>query len=274
MTEIESILEHARVFVVQHAPSDMLRHAVPFAIVCLFAGVGLSVLGAKLSRFGTACAFSVLGGMMGSYFAQQTGYPLIICGLIGALMIGVIGYQTFRLWVGLGAAMVLSTVALSLFGYQKIMPHMAEFDSAAASSMRVGAETFVLPSPEQSEAYRNRTPRQWAGELWAFVTEKDVRIERNVKALALAAMVTGLCLGVLAVRWALILSTSLIGTALVTTAVATLLNDSVPSTYQAFRGNPGLVGMGVGGFLVTSLVLQTLLTRKVSGTTAGASGKS
>ena len=112
---------------------------------------------------------------------------------------------------------------------------------------RVGAEAFVLPSPEQAEAYRNRTPRQWAEQLWNFVTEKDVLIERNGKAIALGAMVTGLCLGVLAVRWALILSTSLIGTALVTTAVATLLNDSVPSTYQAFSGNPGLVGMGVGG---------------------------
>ena len=58
---------------------------------------------------------------------------MLICGLVGALMIGIIGYQTFRLWVGLGAAMVLSTVALSLFGYQKIVPHMAEFDQTAST---------------------------------------------------------------------------------------------------------------------------------------------
>ena len=76
------------------------------------------------------------------------------------------------------------------------------------------------------------------------------------------ALLTGLCLGIVAVRWALILATSLVGTVLVTTAAATLLTRSVPESYQAFQSNPGLVGVGVGGFLVTSLILQTMLSRK------------
>lgn len=65
--EIASILEQARLFVLQHAPADVLKEAVPFAIICLLAGIGLSVLGAKLARFGIACAFVLLGGYAGAY---------------------------------------------------------------------------------------------------------------------------------------------------------------------------------------------------------------
>ena len=35
MNEIETILEQARLFVVQHAPTDFLREAVPAALVTL-----------------------------------------------------------------------------------------------------------------------------------------------------------------------------------------------------------------------------------------------
>ena len=58
--EIIAILDQARVFVQQHAPSELLTEAVPFGIVCLVAGIGLSVLGAKLGRFSMTCGF-VLG---------------------------------------------------------------------------------------------------------------------------------------------------------------------------------------------------------------------
>lgn len=177
-------------------------------------------------------------------------------------MIGVIGYHTFRLWVGLVAALVLSSVVLSVFGYQRVVPHMAEFQQTAPIAAVDSPRSFVLPSPEEQQAYHDRSPRQWAEELWAFVTQRDAQIEPNGKALGMLAPVTGLCLGVVAVRWALILSTALVGTALVTTAIATFLAHAAPESYQAFQNRPGLVGMGVGAFLVASLILQTMLTRK------------
>ena len=80
--------------------------------------------------------------------------------------------------------------------------------------------------------------------------------------IGVVALLTGLCLGLAAARWALIISTSLVGTSFVATGLATLLTHSVPDSYQAFQNNPSVVGIGLGGFLVTSLVLQTLLSRK------------
>jgi len=90
MNEIETILEQARLFFVQHAPTDALRGAVPAALIFLVAGVGLSVLGAKLARFGITSAFVGLGGVLGFRFGQEMGFQPLICALVGAFLVGVI----------------------------------------------------------------------------------------------------------------------------------------------------------------------------------------
>jgi hypothetical protein len=262
MNEIETILEQVRLFVVQHAPTDAMRGAVPAALIFLVAGVGLSVLGAKLARVGVTTAFVSLGGVAGAGFARELDFHPLIGVLVGGLLIGIIAYQTFRLWVGLGAAVVFSSLVVGTFGYQRVVPYVAEFEQGVQHPAVAGPITFAVPTTIEQQAYRDRTPRQWAEEFWAFVTQRDANVARNTKGLATVALLTGLCLGILAVRWALILSTSLVGTVLVTTAVATLLTHSVPESYQAFQHNPGLLGVGVGGFLVTSLILQTMLSRK------------
>jgi len=271
MTEIESILEAARTFAAQHAPADVLRSAIPAAIVMLVAGVGISVLGAKLARFGMTTGFVVVGGALGAAFAKEFNFAPIICVLGGALLVGVIGFQTFRLWVGLGAALVFSSLVMGTFGYQKVVPYMSEFRQQTAEPRIESPIAFALPSREDQVAQRERTPQQWAQEFWTYLTERDAATAQNTKALSLVALLTGLCMGILAVRWALIIATSLVGTVLVTSAMATLLTNSVPESCQAFQRNPSLVGVGVGGFLVTSLILQTMLSRK-SAPAADASG--
>jgi len=274
MNEIEIVLEQARLFVVQHAPTDALSRAVPAALVLLVAGIGLSVLGAKLARFGVTSAFVVLGGVLGSRFGQEMGFQPLICVLVGAFLIGVIAYQTFRLWVGVGAAVVFSSLVLGTFGYQRVMPYVAEFERGAQQPSIQSPITFAVPTSIEQQAYRERTPRQWAEEFWSFVTLRDAIVAKNTKGLATVALLTGLCLGIVAVRWAMILATSLVGTVLVTTAAATLLTRSVPESYQAFQNNPSLVGIGVGGFLVSSLILQTMLSRKSPSKKGGSTAKS
>lgn len=262
MTEIESILEAARSFAVQHAPAEALRGAVPAAIVLLVAGVGISVLGAKLARFGMTTVFVVVGGALGAMFAKEFNFAPVVCVLGGALLVGIIGFQTFRLWVGIGAAMVFSSAVMGTFGYQKVVPYLSEFRQQTQVQALESPIAFAVPSPAEQTAYRDRTPKQWAEEFWTYLTQRDAATAQNTKALSLVALLTGLCMGILAVRWALIIATSLIGTVLVTSAAATLLTNSVPESCQAFQQNPSLVGVGVGGFLVTSLILQTMLSRK------------
>src|SRR3990172_2006796 len=144
MNEVETILEQARLFVVQHAPTDALRGAVPAALIFLAAGIGLSVLGAKLARFGVTTAFVVLGGVAGAKFGQEMDFHPLICVLAGGLLIGVIAYQTFRLWVGLGAAVVFSSLVLGTFGYQRVVPYVAEFEQGAQRPAIQSPITFAV----------------------------------------------------------------------------------------------------------------------------------
>ncbi len=262
MSEVETIIEQARLFAVQHVPADVLSSAVPAALGMLVAGVGLSVLGAKLARFGLTAGFILIGGFLGLRFTQHFGFYPIVCILGGASLVGIIGYQTFRLWVGVGAAMVFSSIVLGTFGYQRVLPLVSEFEQSAQVKTLDSPVPFAIPTPQEQRDYLERTPQQWAGDFWAFVTQRDATVAKNAKAIALVALLTGLCMGIVAVRWALILATSLAGTVLVTTAMATLLTHSVPESYQAFQRNPALLGVGVGGFLVTSLILQTMLSRR------------
>jgi hypothetical protein len=265
MNDLTPIFEQARLFVDQHLPANVQAGAIAIPIFFLAAGIGLSVLGAKLSRFGFASAFIALGALGGYYFSRVSGIPAPICALVGAGMIGAIGHLTFRLWVGVAVAAVASSLVLAAFGYQRVVPHVAEFEQQNQMltwSPVTGAAAFDLPTPQEQQAYRERTPQMWAEEFWAYVTAEDVNVQRHGKSLAMAALVTGLFLGVVAMRWALILATSLVGTAMVTTGAVTLFARFAPGSYQSFLNHPGVVGMGVGALLVTSLALQTMLTRK------------
>jgi len=278
MNEVASVLEQLRVFFVQHAPTSMPTGSVPVAVVCLVGGIVLSVLGAKFARFGLTTAFVLLGGLLGAGFADGLSFSRAACIPVGALLFGVIGFQTFRLWVGVASAAVLSAIVLGTFGSQRVAPHVAEFqqlspwvisDSSAQSIPGTTAE-YVIPTRDQQTAYVERSPRQWASEFWSYLSERDASTARNGQAIAALTTLGGLCLGLLAVRLALVVSTSLMGTVLVTTGMATLLTHSVPDSYQAFQKNPTLVGVGIGAFLVTSLALQAMLMRKACAAGAGA----
>lgn len=265
MSGMESIIEQVRTLVVQHVPGEVMQGALPFGVVCLVAGIGLSVLGAKLSRFGMTTGFALLGTLAGTRFAAGMGYPAAVCGLVGALAFGIIGYQTFRLWVGVAAAAVLAAVALGVFGYQHGLDDVQAFMQRSPLSASAAAPTDALhiPSPDEQQAYVDYGFGQWLGDLRNYVKAQDAQFEHRARSIAILAMVIGLCLGVLAVRSAAIVSTSVVGTGLVAASIATLLVHFAPQGYQALTSRAGFVGMGLGGFLVTSLIVQTMLTRPV-----------
>lgn len=259
---LATFLEQARVYVLEYAPSSALKEAVPFGILCLTIGIILSVLGAKLSRFAMTSAFVLFGAWVGMYFAEQTGYSKPACGLTCAAMVGLVGFQTFRIWVGILAAVVFASASMSVFGYQKIMPHIQAFQQTVPVDTPIALEdgTFSLQNPLANPL--TYPPQQWAKDLWTFASEKDANTSRNGQAIMLGSLMAGLCFGVIAMRWALILSTALLGTAMVTTASATLLLSTDQAYYQTIQANPQVLGTAVGALLVSSIVLQTMLTRR------------
>jgi len=262
VADLFPVLEQARVFYVQHAPARLVDETVPAAILCLLLGIGVSVLGARFARFAATLAFAGLGAGVGHLFARESGFPSPLCVAGGALLVGTVAYQTFRMWVGVATAVFLASVSLGVFGYERVLPHVAAFQDTTAQAYTSPEAMFAPPTPSEQEAYLRRTPDQWVAEFWAFLKQQDKNIEPNVRSLTLAALLTGLCIGVVAMRWSLILVTSLLGTAFVATGLGTLLGVAAKDQfYQAFEQHPGVVGLAVGGFLLTSLILQTMLTR-------------
>lgn len=266
MDQLASILDQLRLFAIQHAPDKVPTGAIPVALILLLAGIAMSVLGAKFARFGLTTAFVLAGAVMGDRFAVSFDFHRAPCVAIGAFLIGLIGFQTFRVWVGVAIAMLLSAFVVSGFSAKSILPHLAEYADTSSpvfsEAAPAGESQFSIPSAEEQAAYVNRDPKVWFSSFWIFLTERDPRIARNTQALAILTALGGLCLGLMAVRPSLIISTSLIGTTLVVMGVGTMLASSVPNAYASLENNPRLIGLGVIAFLATSLVLQTMLMRK------------
>lgn len=262
MSDLSTLIDHAQALAAQHTPADVLNEAVPLAVMLLIGGVGLSVLGAKMARVASTFAFAGTGAIAGAYFARQSGFPLAVCIGGGGLLFGVIGYQTMRFWVGMLTAAVLASLALGAYGYQRVVPHVAEFEQSMRESANDGDFVFSVPSPEAQQAYRDRTPKQWVQQFWAFATARDGTLEQGARTIGIVAILTGLCLGVVAMRWALILSTAFLGTGLVTAGMSTLVSHYWHGqVYQAFSARPAVFGAIIGGFCVSSLIVQTALTR-------------
>jgi|CXWL01.1.fsa_nt_gi hypothetical protein len=266
MDQVASILEQLRLFTMQHAPGGMPTGAIPVALILLVAGIALSVLGAKFARFALTSAFVVMGGAFGDQFAQNFDFPRTLCIPVGAALIGIIGFQTFRVWVGVAVAMLLCATVVSGFSANRVLPHLSEYTDTSSplfgQPTPSGETEFLIPTPAEQAAHLNRNPRTWFSNFWTFLTERDPNVARNTQAIAILSALGGLCLGLMAVRPSLIISTSLIGTTMVVAGLGTLLSSSVPSAYTSVQSNPRLIGLGVAAFLATSLLLQTMLMRK------------
>ena len=121
---------------------------------------------------------------------------------------------------------------------------------------------LTLPADGQAATSPHQTALQWGAKLWTFAKERDAQLAPMARGVALAAILVGLCVGVVAVRWMLILATSLAGTAMLAGGVATLVRGAVEEGPVSIAENPVLTGAAVGACLVVSLIVQTRLTRK------------
>ena len=262
MEQLQPIFDQIRLFAEQQIDPKYLSHTGAMLAVMLAVGVGLSVLGAKLARFTLTSAFVIGGGLAGVYFSRLTGVINVPCVLGGAALVGTIGFLSFRLWVGILAAVVVGVLVLGGFGVQRVGPHLAQFDPESVWSASQEGSGFSLPlTPEAQQAYRDRSPGQRLSALWDHVNEQDATLSRHGKAIGMAAVLVGMLIGLAAARFTLIVTSSLVGTFLVVAGLGGVATTYSPAWYQAGVDKPGVLGAAMGAFLVASLIVQTLLTR-------------
>jgi len=249
--------------VANHVPPESLPPALPVAVGVFVLGVGFAVLGARLARPVVVILFAIVGSLIGARIGYDYQHPVPLTAVLGATALGSLAFVTFRLWVGVLAGLVLSSIALGAFGSRNIWPHLLEYDRQVAAGV-IGAvpADFSIPDAGQAASRGCERMQAYASDFWEYLRQRDADVERNVGMVGIAAGICGLMLGLLAVRFTVVVFSALVGTSLVTTGLTVLGTTWAPNVHQAVTADPRIALAVVGGVFLGSVVIQTLLTRK------------
>jgi hypothetical protein len=287
MTDYSPILENVGELIRQHLPQEIavpVFTAGPVALAVF--GLGMAVLGAKLSRFALTVAFGVVGVGLGIWVCQRADFSMVVGAPVGAIVFGVVGFALRRLWIGAIAAAMLVSIATGGYGYRAVLPHVESIaampdwvapgagqdvadtlgfsksaGTSTASSGRVSSGKYVVPDEQTQQAHLNPAFTDWLDSVWTKATASDVNLKRNMLALAGGVGLFGLLVGLMAPRLTVVLLTSVVGTSMLISGLTAAARHWYPETYEASIQHPQALGVGCSLFLVGSLVLQFLLTR-------------
>ena len=263
MYDLSELVDQGRLFAEQHVPAEVLTRVVPVGVAVVAAGVLISVLGARLVRPVLTLAFFGAGAAVAGRYANMVDIPPPVTMLLGGVLLGCFGYVLYRLWVGLLIAGVVVTVAMSVFGYYRILPEVPAFEAIASpTEVDDSAVEFALLEPGEQIEYNQRSPETWARDFWAHLTSRQADIGNKMAVIGAVAALAGLLLGLLATRGALIACTALVGTSLVMSGASLLASRLAPQIYTSALEQPRLVTGAWVGLLIASLVLQGLLNRR------------
>ncbi|GMU36467.1 MAG: hypothetical protein KJ057_07400 [Phycisphaerae bacterium] len=282
MNQWSATVSQIQEFLNQHVPAEVVQRAGLGALGAIVGGVLLCVLGAKLARVGFTGAWALVGALVGYRVAQEAGMHPVPGALLFAAGIGVIGHLTYRFWVGVLTAGVITALVLGAFGYQRVGPRLQEYNERQSALLVAHTEAsdegaaFSIPTAEEQNGYRREPFRRHVSEFWGYVKTQDATVAGHAKALGLTALVFGLLVGLSTIRYTMILTTSLLGTALLGTGIVGGVNALWPGFAAAAANKPILNIVVFAVFMLISIFLQVRLTRaaKEDGETPPAKGKS
>ncbi len=246
-------------FIEQHVPRDQLPSGDLVLGILLVAGVLVSTLGALLARPIVVLGLIAVGGLGAAACGHVIDAPLPLVIIGGAVAGGLAGYVLFRLWVGLAAGVLCAMIAIAVYGSFHIVPHLATFHPPEPAAT---VADFVVPDVPATERDPWLVIRDKATEFWAHLKTQQADVETYTLLAAAAAGLFGLLIGLLASRFTLVLSTALVGTVLVWSALAMALRSYWPDRWALLPTHAATVNVAVLAFFGASLLLQTVLTRR------------
>jgi hypothetical protein len=255
----------------QHAPNGTLPPVAPTAIVALIFGVGICVLGAKLARWLITVAFAVGGLAAGLRLGGYFGVAPMYSSLVGAAMLGAVGFMMHRLWVGLFTGAFLASVAFGVLSTQVALPHLSEFEAQQRAAIAQTEVTQFEPGPV-GDAVQAGWDRliDYGKDFFQFVSSKHPAVEKWGPVSIIVAAGFGLLMGIFLCRSTLILFTAAFGTSLIGSGMTMLGGQFEIDMLKLFQERPGMSALALGAFFVFSVVLQTMLTRPDGGSSAPA----
>ena len=255
---IEPVLELIR----YHVPPAWLSSALAGAGVVGFLGLILALWGTRVFRPVLVLAFAAGGAWVGLAGNQWLGLGQWFCLISAALVFGALGFVLYRLWVGVGWAALLVCAGLSVLGYRQALPHWEAFDQSRLTEAILAEDAFQPPTVEEQASFNQPDPAVVLGKFGSYLAENVPHIQRNALLIIVLVGVVGLLMGLVAVKFTVILASSLVGVSLLGSAVGYGLQRFEPEILERALGRPAAVWAGLGLAVVLSMAIQWFQVRR------------
>jgi hypothetical protein len=239
-----------------HFPKEHLPNAVFAGGGALLVGVVIAVWGAKLLRPIFALTFVASGAWYGGEVAKQFGISETVGIVIGAIVMGVLGYVLYRLWVAGMSAVLVGLIAISIYASYKVIPHWsAYYQPEEVTEFEVGSADNPQPVGWESLLVSLR-------DFWEYLKQEEADVSRNVTLVLGVAALVGFFLGLFAERAVTIVWTSALGVVVATAGIVTLCMHARPEWRSRLWEHPQWLLLGLACLWVLALGVQTQGTRR------------
>jgi len=226
------------------------------------AGLILALWGARLLRTIYVLTLMAVGATIGVQMAQRLEVDSLIGLVLGAGLFGLAGHLLYRWLVGLTAGLCTTLVVIAL-GAPWLTARVEAFADDlldGSTGQRIFSNKVMAGGTtadvDEGNPGPNVSPQEFVTVLAKSLWEEKRQELTHLGMLMTAAYLLGVGLGVVLPRFTTIIGTSLIGVAILTTGIATLLIRHWPSLWQSVLANTAWFLGGVGLFLLVSLAFQ------------------
>lgn len=247
-----------------HLPAELTSNALVSVALTGVAGLVLALWGAKVFRAALVLGFLGAGIWGGLVADQWIGLGRWLCAIGGGLLFGAMGLVLYRLWVGVGWAIILSSVALTTLASKSAVPHWQTFQDVRASTAVLADGTFHVPSVEQQSEFNSPDLRTVFSQFGGYLAENVPNIKRNTMLIGGVAATSGLLMGLLAVRFTMILASSVLGVFMLGSAAMYGLSRYQPQLLERGTQKPAAVLAALGIAILLAMFAQWAQTRKTS----------
>jgi hypothetical protein len=231
--------------------SPLLNVGSMVAIVC---GVVLALRAAKFDRYVVSAFALLLGSYIGYRVAILINQPIPISAAIGAILLTVLAYRTYKMWLAAGSVVVLFAIAtvfqLGRGDIQRYLPSAAEMERVSKDGqiqLRTAAEQQSNLHPAATQQFAEIKDR-----VWSELQNLGVR----GWLLPAAAAILGILLAVWTLQVFAVVWLGFLGAVMAVMGIFVFSSAHIPSLRGEMIAHPQILGYSILGLWALGLILQ------------------
>lgn len=249
---------------------ELLRHYLPplqsspavnaGSLIAFIAGLCLVFRGWKSERMVVSLFALILGAWLGHQVSRLAGTPGPISAALGAVLLTLIAYRTYKAWLAVGSVLVLFTLAVIFqLGRGDLQRYLPTFDQASARIQEDGLSR--LPSLKEQAAEFDPDWRNLAEQIKEKVVAQLKDLGPAGWLLPVAAAILGGLLAYWALRAFSVIWLGFVGAVITVFGVATFLCVHWPNLRTAQIAHPQIPAAVAIGLWLLGLIYQAKQVR-------------